>query len=178
MHRVAVLSPCCRYRYALTRRWGQGEAVLWVMLNPSTADAEHDDATLRRIVAYSQAWGYRALTVVNLYAYRAARPRDMFAAADPVGSANDTHISRAAAEHTRIVAAWGAHARADRIAAVLNLPGMQNLNALALTASGQPRHPLYLPGGLFPRPWAPNAAIASARAAVGAHVAVSPSRPC
>jgi hypothetical protein len=156
MHRGAVLSPCRRYRYALTRRWGQGDAVLWVMLNPSTADAEHDDATLRRITAYSRAWGHGALTAVNLYAYRAAKPREMFAAADPVGPDNDAHLTRAAAGHARIVAAWGAHARPDRIAAVLALPGMGSVTALALTASGQPRHPLYLPAGLFPRPWAPS----------------------
>ena len=159
MTRSAVLSECHRYRYALTRRWDEGgEAVLWVMLNPSTADAGRDDATLRRITAYSRAWGFRALTVVNLYAYRATKPRDLFTAADPVGPDNDTHIERAAAEHTRIVAAWGANARAERIADVLALPGMHRLSALALTASGQPRHPLYLPGALLPLPWTPRPA--------------------
>ena len=154
MARSAVLSPDRRYRYALTRRWRPGgQAVLWVMLNPSTADAERDDATLRRILAYSQSWGYHALTVVNLYGYRATNPRDLFTADNPVGPDNDTHIERAASGHGRIVAAWGAHARPERVAAVLALPGMQRLSALALTASGQPRHPLYLPGGLLPRPW-------------------------
>lgn len=156
MTRCAVLSACGRYRYTLHRRWGVGEAVLWVMLNPSTADAERDDATIRRITGYAQAWGYGALSVVNLYAYRATRPREMFAAPDPVGPDNDLHITRAAAEHGRIVAAWGAHARPERIAAALTLPGMHRLGALALTATGQPRHPLYLPAGLFPRPWAPQ----------------------
>lgn len=157
MDRAAVLSQCGCYRYALARRWrAGGDAVLWVMLNPSTADAQRDDATIRRITAYSQAWGFRALTVVNLYARRATKPRDLFASPDPVGPDNDTHLTRAAAEHGRIVAAWGAHAHPDRIAAVLTLPGMHRLAALALTKDGQPRHPLYLPAGLFPRPWAPR----------------------
>lgn len=155
MQRSALISTCGRYRYTLTSRWATGEAVLWVMLNPSTADAEHDDATLRRITTYSHAWGYGALTVVNLYAYRATRPREMFTAADPVGPDNDTHITRAAATHRRIVAAWGAHARPDRIAAVLALPGMRTPTVLALTASGQPRHPLYLRADLTPRSWTP-----------------------
>lgn len=158
MERSAVLSPCRRYRYALTRRWGTGASVAWVMLNPSTADADRDDPTLRRVTAYSRAWGFSALTVVNLYAYRATDPRDLFTAPDPVGPDNDAHVIRAAATSARIVAAWGAHARADRIAAALALPGMRDLTALALTASGQPRHPLYLPARLVARPWAPQAA--------------------
>ena len=156
MERSAVLSPCRRYRYALARRWGEGEAVLWVMLNPSTADAERDDPTLRRVIGYSRAWGFSALTVVNLYAYRATDPRYLFAAPDPVGPDNDTHLTRAAGEHARTVAAWGAHARPERIAAVLALPGIRTLTALALTASGQPRHPLYLRGDLTPHPWTPS----------------------
>lgn len=154
MGRSAVISACGRYRYALTRRWASGDAVLWVMLNPSTADAQRDDATIRRIVAYSRSWGFGAASVVNLYAYRATRPQDLFRADDPVGPDNDAQLIRAAAQHACIVAAWGAHARAERIAAVLALPGMHRLAALALTASGQPRHPLYLPGNLVPRPWA------------------------
>jgi hypothetical protein len=157
MRRSAVLSTCGRYRYALARRWGEGPGVLWVMLNPSTADAQRDDATLRRITAYSRAWGYGALSVVNLYAYRATKPRDLRTAPDPVGPDNDAHIIRAAAQHARIIAAWGAHARPDRIAAVLALPGLSTLSALALTANGQPRHPLYLPADSRLRPWAPPA---------------------
>jgi hypothetical protein len=153
MKRTAVISPCGRYRYALTRRWGRGSAVTWVMLNPSTADAERDDPTLRRVTAFSRAWGFSALSVVNLYAYRATDPRDLFTAADPVGPDNDAHVLRATAESTRTVAAWGAHARPDRIASVLTLLGIRGLTALALTASGQPRHPLYLRADLTPRLW-------------------------
>jgi hypothetical protein len=158
MDRAAVLSPCGRYRYALSRRWATGgRAVIWLMLNPSTADAHRDDPTLRRVTGYARAWGYSALTVVNLYAYRATDPRALFTASDPIGPGNDAHIRRAAETGERIIAAWGAHARPDRIAAVLALlehaRATDRVHALALTASGQPKHPLYLRADLAPAPW-------------------------
>ena len=74
----AVISQDERHRYSLTRRCGNGPRVCcWIMLNPSTADATTDDPTIRRCVRFTQAWGYNALTVVNLYAWRATDPADL-----------------------------------------------------------------------------------------------------
>jgi hypothetical protein len=71
----AVLSPDGVYRYRLDRVWGAGPRVLFVMLNPSTADATQDDPTLRRCLGFARDWGYGSLTVANLYAYRARGPQ-------------------------------------------------------------------------------------------------------
>jgi hypothetical protein len=154
--RSAVISDCGLYRYRLDRRWAPGPTVAWIMLNPSTADADTDDPTLRRILAFSRGWGFGALRVVNLYAYRATEPADLWRAADPVGPDNDRHIA-AAVSCVEVVAAWGANARPDRIAAVLALiaraPGAGRVHALAVTKSGQPRHPLYLAGSLEMQRW-------------------------
>jgi hypothetical protein len=157
MQRAAEISPCGRYRYALGRRWGDGGTVAFLMLNPSTADASKDDATSRRCISFARGWGYGGLVLANLYAFRATKPADLWKAADPIGPDNDGHLTRVAAGCDRIVAAWGAHARPGRIAAVLALPGMDRLAALALTKNGQPRHPLYLRGDLTPQAWAPDA---------------------
>ena len=74
----AVISQDERHRYSLTRRWGDGPRVCcWIMLNPSTADATTDDPTIRRCIGFTHAWGYDALTVVNLYAWRATDPADL-----------------------------------------------------------------------------------------------------
>ena len=158
MRRGAAFSDCGRYRYRLGRAWDETlPAATFIMLNPSTADGAVDDPTIRRCIGYARAWGCGSLSVVNLYAWRATDPAELTAATDPVGPANDDFIAAAATVAARtgapLVAAWGAHARPERIAGVLALPGMSRLTALACTKSGQPRHPLYLPAGLTPRPW-------------------------
>lgn len=153
----AILSDCERYRYVLGREWAVGPTAVFVMLNPSIADALHDDPTIRRCLHYARDWGCGALTVVNLYAWRATDPAELWTADDPVGPENDAHLVAAAtiAGDTAgpLVGAWGANAKADRIAKVLALPGMDRLTALGVTKSGQPRHPLYLKADLTPQPW-------------------------
>jgi hypothetical protein len=154
--RSAVLSPDEQYRYRLDRQWTHGPTLAWVMLNPSTADGVTDDATLTRITRFSRYWGFGALTVVNLYAWRATDPAELWSTGDPVGPDNDRHIYEGVAGH-EVVVAWGAHGRPDRIALVLRLiasaPGTGRPLALALTKNGQPRHPLYLRSDLTPQPW-------------------------
>ena len=153
----AVISDCGRFRYRLTRRWDETAAVAtFVMLNPSTADAVQDDPTIRRCIGFARSWGCGGLSVVNLYAYRATRPTDLWTVADPVGPDNDVHLRRAFEEaHASggpVVAAWGGRARTDRVEVVLRLAG--SMQVLALTKGGQPRHPLYLRGDLQPFDWA------------------------
>lgn len=159
MKTSAVLSPDGRYRYRLTRAWADGAVCVFVMLNPSTADADHDDPTIRRCVDFARRWACGALEVVNLYAWRATKPAALWHASDPVGPENDRHLTEVAALARAtggpLVAAWGAHALPDRVADVLTLPGMRELSALALTKAGGPRHPLYLPRTLTPAPWSP-----------------------
>lgn len=147
--RSAELSPCGRYRYQLSRSLatltGSGTCT-FVMLNPSTADHQVDDQTIRQCLGFVEAWGFARLVVANLFAWRATLPRDMYAAIDPVGVGNDEWILQAAAG-ARVVCAWGAHGKhrgrglvvANRLRAAGHVP-----YHLGLTASGQPRHPLYL----------------------------------
>lgn len=161
MARDAVLSPDGVYRYSLHREWCTGffrpRWVTFVMLNPSTADAVHDDPTIRRCVAFAKALGGTGLAVVNLYAIRATSPAEAMAATDPVGPRNDhylaTYLDMAARYDFPIIAAWGAHAQPDRVAQVLAMPGADRFTALGLTKSGAPRHPLYLPRDARPSPW-------------------------
>lgn len=162
MHRPADISACGRYRYLLGRRWADGPRATFIMLNPSTADAEQDDPTIRRCIGYARAWGMGALQVVNLYALRATDPAELWRAQDPIGPDNDITLVACALAHrpAPLIAAWGAHARPDRVAAVLALPGMDRLTALGVTKAGQPRHPLYLPATATLRPWPTEAGAA------------------
>jgi hypothetical protein len=156
---AAVLSACGRYRYRLERWWDNGYPLHVVMLNPSTADAALDDPTIRRCVRFAKRDGYAGLVVLNLYAWRATRPLDMFAAPDPVGPDNDHHLelARAAVNGSPagayMLAAWGAHARPDRVAVVRRLLASVDLRCLGTTKEGHPRHPLYVRGTAPARPW-------------------------
>lgn len=156
MQSSALISTCGLYRYWLLRVWNDDARkryVLWVMLNPSTADASQDDPTIRRCIGYSKAWGYDGLIVCNLYAYRATQPKDLWKATDPVGPENDRHLESGAHCSSKMVAAWGANADPARAAHVREIMKRYGeVCALSLTKDRQPKHPLYLPSILQPQP--------------------------
>jgi len=74
MERDALISPCSQYRYWLLRRWSNRPLATFVMLNPSTADANSDDATIRKCMGFADAWGLGGIWVVNLFALRSTNP--------------------------------------------------------------------------------------------------------
>lgn len=155
----AVLSADGMYRYQLTRRWRTGgRPLVWVMLNPSTADATVDDATIRRCIRFTERAGCVALTVVNLYAYRTRSPDKLLDGdlGDKVGPDNDEAIAEAVASGWRTVVAWGANAdrrsshgqpvtyRVKHVLGIIEAHTSQPMLCLGETISGQPRHPLML----------------------------------
>ena len=109
LKKSAEISECGQYRYRLSRRWGPGLPTLFIMLNPSTADAEIDDPTIRRCMGFAKSWGRDGIEVVNLFAFQATSPKDMQTAADPVGPENEVHVEEAVAECFEVICAWGAH---------------------------------------------------------------------
>lgn len=151
----AVFSECGLYRYALWREWRKDARLrcLFVMLNPSTADSEQDDPTIRRCIGYAKLWGYDALDVANLYAFRSTDPKALWTVDDPVGPRNDEHIRDLAAGADRIVVAWGNNAKRERELDVLNLLHDYEVLALGITGEGAPAHPLYQRADVEPRPY-------------------------
>lgn len=156
----ATFSSCRRWRYLLWRRWDASKPVAnFLMLNPSTADEAKLDPTCSRARDYAERWGYGALIVTNVFAFRNTNPTLMKAARDPVGPGNDAAIVRAARESALVVCAWGNHgAFLDRSSRVKTLLKDQKLHALRVNANGEPAHPLYLPGRLRPISWGAAAA--------------------
>lgn len=145
---TATISSCGKFRYRLGRRWGDGPGVLFVMLNPSRADADVDDATIRRCITFAKAEGFGALEVVNLFAFRTPYPAELKALGFPVGPDNDRHIVEAAKEAERVCVAWGAQNDAQpRVQIVMPLLRSTGLEpyCLAITRSGFPAHPVRLP---------------------------------
>lgn len=122
----------------------------WVMLNPSTADADDDDPTIRRCIGFAKSWKCGGIVVRNLFALRAADPSELDRHPDPVGPENDAYLSRCGCECMTVLA-WGARG-GDRGRAVLETLAGRGINLfqLAATEEGQPRHPLYLKADLTP----------------------------
>lgn len=152
----AQFSRCRKWRYLLWRRWASGPVANFLMLNPSTADEVKLDPSCARARAYAERWGCGALIVTNLFGWRATDPDEMKAVRDPVGRGNDAAILATARAAGVVVCAWGNHGRHQRrsehVRAYLRTAGVR-LYVLRLNGSGEPAHPLYLPGALQARPW-------------------------
>jgi hypothetical protein len=150
----AQIDATGRYRYTLTRIWSEERpSILWIMLNPSTADATQDDSTIRRCVGFTRSWGYGGLMVANLFALRATDPVELSRCDDPVGPENDAVLCREAGRVPLVVAAWGTggalRGRGDYVRELLACP----LHHLGLTRQGFPRHPLYVRADSRPENW-------------------------
>jgi len=153
--RTAVISADGKYRYLLSRQVGPSfKVATFVMLNPSTADAAQDDATIRKCMGFARRWGCGLLQVVNLFAIRSTDPAGIRGAVDPVGPENAVYLRRAVKllllprSQGTIVCAWGTHGGfKDQDLVVLKLLDRCKIIPLALgvTRDGHPRHPLYVP---------------------------------
>jgi hypothetical protein len=161
----AWISDCGRYRYSLLRRWALGPLATFIMLNPSTADADQDDPTIRRCIGFARRWDCGGLFVMNLYALRSTDPRGLWLVDDPIGPQNDDMLANvvelAQARRALVIAAWGANAPQERVDQVLELPGMDHLQALGVTQTGAPKHPLArgrhrIPDDTVPCSWPPR----------------------
>jgi hypothetical protein len=135
------------YRYVLKRTWDPTlPAACWVMLNPSTADAERDDPTIRKCLQFSKHLGAGSLFVVNLFAFRATNPAELKGVEDPIGPKNAEFILSTTKEAKWVIAAWGNNGRLnDQDVSVSLLLKDCNLLAMRLSKDGNPWHPLYLP---------------------------------
>lgn len=146
------------YRYTLFREWEpNARSVAWLMLNPSTADAEKLDPTLTRCADYTKQWGFGRFDVVNLFALRSTDPAGLLDVDDPIGPRNDAAILETCTAASLVICGWGANVAKRKLAgrdtAVLKLLRGVRLSALTVTEGGHPGHPLYLPKDLKPTVW-------------------------
>jgi hypothetical protein len=158
MLKDAILSePRGTYRYALWRIWDQSKPrPIFIGLNPSTADAENDDPTIRRCINFAKAWGGGGVIMLNLFAYRSTKPEGLHKVSDPIGPDNNKWLDfYTSKSNSVIIAAWGAGVKSSPIEQrdkhVLNrLTKYHQLYHLGLTKEGYPRHPLYVKGTTLP----------------------------
>lgn len=151
LERDAVISDCGKYRYLLRRTWDHDKPrALFIMLNPSTADAEIDDATIRSCIRLSKGIGYGSFEVVNLFGLRATDPKELTTAESPIGPNNERVVDAAVRRCDVVICAWGAHPMAQRSANFL-LGRIRAVRPAAYcfgkTKAGAPKHPLYIKSG-------------------------------
>jgi|JYMV01.1.fsa_nt_gi hypothetical protein len=147
----AIFDKSGRYRYSLSRMWNcKRPKAAFVMLNPSRADAEMNDPTISRCIAFAEKLGCGALEVVNLFAYRTAYPQELRACRRPVGKLNDQYIGKAVETSSLVVVAWGnwgcLHGRDTEVLKLIS--SKDPLFCFGITLKGQPRHPLFLPSDI------------------------------
>ena len=156
----AIFDPSHRYRYCLTRSWSStapnDHQVTFIMLNPSQANAERDDPTIRACSQFAQRWGYHQLNIVNLFAYRTPHPSNLQQTSDPIGPDNDHYLLQATESANKVILAWGNWGtlfKRDQTIVKLLHPHQHKLHCLMRNNSGQPRHPLYVKRTTQPKPW-------------------------
>ena len=157
MDRGAQFSGCRNYRYSLWRVWNDDlPALMFIGLNPSTADENEDDPTIRRCIGFAELLGYGGVLMLNLYAWRSTDPKELKKAVNPVGRENNTYIRMYHESAGRTIACWGANVFGGRDLDVCDLPRPpyplaktqtigDDLWCFGTTKDGHPRHPLYLP---------------------------------
>lgn len=148
MLRDALLSDDRRMRYWLLRQWSSARPLVFILLNPSTADASKDDATVRKCYRFAVRLGYGSLVILNLFPFRATDPAELKCAGFPNDATND-EVIKMFARDCIIVCGWGAnargHPRVDEVMEILRGQGCRP-HALRLLKDGTPEHPLFLPG--------------------------------
>lgn len=158
MIKSAIISEDNKYRYELRRIWDDSkDLVMFIMLNPSTANAEKDDPTIRRCIRFAESWGYGGILVGNLFAYRSQFPETLLLTSDdPIGDKNKDYLVKMSKECDKIICAWGNQHIIDKLSKKFDtykpLEGILcELNYLELSIDGTPKHPLYLKKDLIPR---------------------------
>ncbi len=144
-----------KYRYLLGRRISDSpHRLLFVMLNPATADETHNDPTIRRCIGFARQWNFGLLDIANLFAFRTAYPSELRRADEPIGPENDEWICEALSTADKVILAWGNHGsyknRSNQVK-LMALKAAQPFH-LGLNKTGEPKHPLYLPATTDPEP--------------------------
>ncbi len=156
----ACFSPKGKYRYLLGRRISDSpRRLLFIMLNPSKADANKPDQTITRCTNFARDWGYGTMEVVNLFAFKSTDPTGLWKVKRPIGKRNNAFIRAAIGAADQIVLAWGGDVAKDpefkkRAARVVRMVcKVTRPYHLRLTKTGEPRHPRVLPKIATPIRW-------------------------
>ena len=147
MKKDAMIDATQQYRYTLLREWdSNAPRVAFVMLNPSTADAEIDDNTINRCINFARSWEYGSIEIVNLFGYRSKNFDYIKGVSNPIGNENNEFIITVVNRASIVVAAWGDNGTylSRDLEVIALISEVKDVYCLGITSKGNPRHPLYL----------------------------------
>ncbi|MHC6178781.1 DUF1643 domain-containing protein [Clostridium sp. JNZ X4-2] len=146
MKKYAFIDLTGKYRYTLSRIWNENSGkVVFILLNPSTADTFEDDTTVKKCISFAKHWNFGSLEIVNLFAYRCTDAKSLKNVSDPVGIKNNQYILKAVKNADKIIAGWGNGSDfCNRASDVLCLLKSYKLYCLEINKTGSPKHPLFL----------------------------------
>lgn len=139
----AYFSADRKYRYSLFRIWDKNKPfVQFVGLNPSTANENVDDPTIRRIKQFARDWGYGGFYMTNLFGFVTPYPEELKTCADPLGD-NNMWLRNVKELCATVCFCWGSFDVFGRDNEVSSM--FPEAVCFGLSKSGNPKHPLYLP---------------------------------
>lgn len=156
MKRETIFSDCRKWRYTLWREFTPAHPIIYppkdfvafIGLNPSTADEKQDDPTIRRCIVFAKDWGFSAMCMTNIFAWRDTLPANMKKSAEPIGERNDELLLKVLQKAKLVVAAWGTHGshlnRSAKVRIMLKNIAVE-LKCFGVGVDGEPFHPLYQP---------------------------------
>ena len=146
----AEFSRCRNYRYALWRIWDKNKPiVMFIGLNPSSANESCDDPTIRRVKRFAFDWGFGGVYMMNLFAYVTPYPEELKKCVDSLGD-NNSWLKKINLKCDKTIFAWGSFNEAtERAKEVVE---MFDGYALVINKNGTPRHPLYVKADIEPVP--------------------------
>ena len=141
----AVFSDDRKYRYALFRIWdAESPSIMFIGLNPSTANEQDNDPTIRRVMSFAKDWQYGSVCMLNLFALVSPNPKDLLTCDDPIAD-NDTWLENTATKCNVVVFCWGAFPQAkERAKKIMGM--FPDAICLGINKDGSPKHPLYIHG--------------------------------
>ena len=151
MQAKAVFSECRKYRYYLSRTWeSQKASLVFIGMNPSTADEELDDRTTIKCITYAKSWGYGELIMLNLNAFVSSNPKELFNCKKPEGKDNWYWLVKTLAVHEKVILMWGnCPISVEKFSRLMDL--IKQPLCFKQNKNGMPTHPLYLPLNLKPK---------------------------
>lgn len=146
----AYFSKCRKYRFALWRIWDDSKPlIMFIGLNPSTANEHEPDPTIKRVTKFAYKWGYGGFYMMNCFAFVTAYPKELFKPYAEIEE-NDRWLKLISERCSEIIFAWGtfeaAKYRAEELCEMF-----PNGKALVVNKDGSPRHPLYVKGDIVPK---------------------------